>query len=107
YHFCGDTGPKGHDAVREYYAAFAASKANHLESRMDRLIVDDHALVTEGDLHTLPPGAAARQMSFPIDDPDADYRYVSRQLIVWPVDADGLIAAEDFYPRPGRWSSGN
>ncbi|WP_370934045.1 nuclear transport factor 2 family protein [Amycolatopsis sp. cg13] len=100
YHFwgaSGDSGPKGHDGVREYYAAFVASKANHLEYRMDRLIVDDHALVTEGDLHMLLPGATAQQMGFPADDADADYLYVSRQLIVWPVDEDGLITAEDSY----------
>lgn len=100
YHFWGnegDSGPKGHDGVREYYAAFVASKANHLEYKMDRLVVDDHALVTEGDLHMLLPGATAQQMGFPVDDPAADYLYVSRQLIVWPVNEDGLITAEDSY----------
>ncbi|SKW89230.1 Uncharacterised protein [Mycobacteroides abscessus subsp. massiliense] len=36
-------------------------------------------------------------MGFPIEDPGADYLLVFRQLVLWPVDADGFIEGEDSY----------
>ena len=43
------------------------------------------------------PGAAAAGIGIPVPDPAGDYLVVFRQLILWPVDADGLIQGEDAY----------
>ncbi len=79
YHFWNggqDVGPKGTEGVRTYYIDFLATRTNILEYELDRLVVDDHCLV---------------------DDEAADYLVVFRQLILWPVDEDGLIQGEDSY----------
>ena len=37
------------------------------------------------------------QIGIPVDDTAADYPVVFRQLLLWPVDAEGRIAGEDSY----------
>ncbi|MGW2345046.1 hypothetical protein [Streptomyces sp. NPDC001661] len=100
YHFWSggqDFGPKTRDGVRAYYADFVASRSNILEYAIDRLVVDDHCLVTEGDLKQLCPGSYAARVGLPVDDEAADYLVVRRQLLLRPVDGDGLIQGEDSY----------
>ncbi|MFC9790792.1 nuclear transport factor 2 family protein [Rhodococcus sp. NPDC127528] len=100
YHFWNDgqdVGPKGTDVVRAYYAAFVESRSNVLEYAIDRLVVDDDCLVTEGFLKQIYPGSYAAQIGIPVDDESADYLIVFRQLILWPVDENGLIQGEDSY----------
>ncbi|UGT42405.1 nuclear transport factor 2 family protein [Nocardia yamanashiensis] len=99
YHFWmqgQDVGPKTTQGVRDYYAAFVASRSNYLEFALDRLVVDDYCVVTEGYLRQLYPGEYAAALGF-VDDPDGDYLIVMRQLLLWPIDADGLILGEDSY----------
>ena len=40
---------------------------------------------------------AAQAIGVDVDDPNGDYLLVFRQLINWPIDADGLIIGEDAY----------
>lgn len=100
YHFWSsgtDIDPKTTDGVRSYYAAFVATRTNVLEYEIERLVLDDHCLVTEGNLKQIYPGAFAAQRGFPVDDESADYLIVNRQLLLWPVDENGLIQGEDSY----------
>ncbi|MEV5007398.1 MULTISPECIES: hypothetical protein [unclassified Streptomyces] len=100
YHFWyegNDVGPKGTDGVRTYYSDFVASRSNVLEYTLDRLVLDDHCLVTEGFLKQIYPGTYAAQLGFPVDDESADYLIVHRQLLLWPVDGNGMIQGEDSY----------
>ncbi|MEV5651133.1 nuclear transport factor 2 family protein [Nocardia sp. NPDC052254] len=100
YHFWNagqDVGPKGRDGVRTYYSDFVASRSNILEYALDRVVVDDDCVVTEGYLKQIYPGAYAAQIGIPVDDPAADYLVVFRQLLLWPVDAEGRIRGEDSY----------
>jgi hypothetical protein len=100
YHFWNggkDVGPKGTDAVRTYYSWFIGTQTNVLEFALDRLVVDDHCVVTEGFLKQIYPGAYAAPVGIEVDDESTDYLVVNRQLILWPVDADGLIGGEDSY----------
>lgn len=103
YHFWHDgqdVGPKRTDGVRTYYTDFMATRTNVLEFALDRLVVDDDCVVTEGLLKQIYPGAQAQQIGIPVDDPDADYLVVFRQLLLWPIDENGLIVGEDSY-NPG------
>lgn len=100
YHFWQfgqDVGPKGWDGVHAYYSAFVASKSNILEFELDRLLVDDDCVVTEGYLRQIYPGAYAAEIGIPVEDTEADYLISFRQLLLWPVDASGLIVGEDSY----------
>ncbi|NEW42458.1 nuclear transport factor 2 family protein [Nocardia cyriacigeorgica] len=100
YHFWNsgsDRGPKGTDGVRQYYTDFLATRSNILEFDIDRLVVDDHCVVTEGFLKQIYPGSYAARLGIPVDDESADYLVINRQLILWPVDEDGRIVGEDSY----------
>ncbi|MET9216203.1 MULTISPECIES: nuclear transport factor 2 family protein [unclassified Nocardia] len=100
YHFWNagrDIGPKGRETVHTYYSDFVASRSNVLEYELDRLVVDDDCVVTEGFLKQIYPGSYALQIGIPVDDPDADYLIVFRQLLLWPIDAEGRIEGEDSY----------
>ncbi len=89
--------PKGKEAVRQFYVDFAASGAYRLELDIDRLIVDTHAILTEGVMRMAYPGKTLAAMGHQVDDPEAYYMYESRMAIVWPMDEDGLVLGEDSY----------
>ncbi|WP_280833639.1 nuclear transport factor 2 family protein [Mycolicibacterium frederiksbergense] len=104
YHFWAsgteDIGPKTKPGVQAYYEAFVAGGSNVLEFEITRLVVDDHCLVTEGFLKQIYPGAVAAAIGVPVDDEAGDYLVVFRQLLLWPIDENGLVLGEDSY-NPG------
>src|SRR5262249_54600000 len=77
-----------------------ATRTNVLEYEIQRLVVDNHCVVTEGLLKQIYPGTQAVGIGIPVDDVDADYLIVFRQLLLWPVDDNGLLQGEDSY-NPG------
>ena len=101
YHAFGSASPRmnpeGKEAVRQFYVDFAASGAYRLELDVDRLIVDNHAILTEGIMRMAYPGKTLAAMGHKVDDPDAFYMYETRMAIVWPMDEDGLVIGEDSY----------
>ena len=105
YHLWGmgvEMGPKGREAVATFYTNMIATGGNHLEFEIRRIVVDHDAVVTEGVLRTLMPGAAvvASGISEVCGAPvDAQARYVSENqiLTVWPAAEDGRIKGEDIY----------
>jgi hypothetical protein len=95
-----DIGPKGYEAVKAYYAALVQARRGILEYRLDRLVLDDDAVVTEGTIRAYQPGRAARTFGFNVDDVDATYLVSYRALIVWPFNEAGQLIGEDGY---GNW----
>jgi hypothetical protein len=89
--------PKGRDAVRQFYAAFVASGAVKLELDVERLLVDDEHVVTEGVMKIAYPGNLLRLMGHAVPDPDASYLFQTRMCVIWPMDEDGLVIGEDTY----------
>lgn len=89
--------PKGKEEVRRFYAAYVASGAHRLEFDVDRLVVDDDCVLTEGTMRIAYPGNLLRFMGHEVDDPDAFYLYETRMAVVWPFDAQGLVLGEDAY----------
>ena len=69
----------------------------YLELDMDRIVVDDDTIVTEGNFRSLYYGADAALRGFPVDDQDAFYLLALRMLIVWPFDHEGFIKGEETY----------
>jgi len=89
--------PRGKEEVRKFYSAYVASGAHRLEFEVDRLVVDDDCVLTEGTMRIAYPGNLLRFMGHEIDDPDAFYLYVTRMAVVWPMDEQGLVIGEDTY----------
>ncbi len=89
--------PEGKDAVRSFYTAFVASGAHRLELDVDRLVVDDDCVVTEGVMRIAYPGAVVQMLGHDVDDPSAYYLYEARMAVFWPIDDDGLVAGEETY----------
>lgn len=105
YHFYGSeddevfAGPKGRAEIEAFYKMVVGTGMSRIEHDVDRVLVDRFSVVTEGKVRIAYPGSMLREMGYDIDDEDmeADYLYESRQLIVWPINENGLIAGEDCY----------
>jgi ketosteroid isomerase-like protein len=89
--------PKGKAAVRKFYADYVASGAHRLEFEIDRLVVDDECVITEGVMRIAYPGSLLKMLGHPIDDPDAYYLYETRMCTLWPMTPEGLVRGEDTY----------
>ena len=89
--------PRGHDAVRQFYTAFVASGAVKLELDVQRLIVDEDFVITEGLMKIAYPGALLRLMGHAVDDAEASYLFRTPMCVIWPMDAAGKVIGEDTY----------
>jgi hypothetical protein len=93
-----DMSPVGRQGVRRFYEETIVKGGQwFLELDMDRIVVDDDAIVTEGLMRALYYGADAALRGFPVDDHDGFYLLTLRMLIVWPFDAEGFIKGEETY----------
>lgn len=93
-----DMSPAGRQAVRTFYEETIVTGGQFfLEFDMDRIVVDDDTIVTEGNFRSLYYGADAAERGFPVDDPQGFYLLSLRMLIVWPFDAEGFIVGEESY----------
>jgi hypothetical protein len=92
-----DAGPKGGRAVETFYRDFIAAGATNLEYDIERLVVDDDCIATDGMMRIVYPGAALAAAGRPVDDPDAYYLYETRMGVFYPYDAEGRMLGEDTY----------
>jgi hypothetical protein len=90
-------GPKGLDAVRVHYRNLIAEKRYIFEIDIERMIVDDDTVVTEGWFHQIFPGTTLIARGLEVDDPDAAYLSTMRLLLLWPFTAAGELIGEDSY----------
>lgn len=93
-----DMSPVGRQPVRSFYEETIVKGGQwFVELDMDRIVVDDDTVVTEGNFRSLYYGADAALRGFPVDDQDGFYLLTLRMLIVWPFDAEGFIIGEETY----------
>ena len=101
-----DYGPKSREEIAEYYAQLVADNRAVLEFDIDRIVVDDHCVVTEGWIRAINKGAIAKTRGWIVDDDDADYLVTQRVVLFWPFNAAGQMVGEDGYanldPRAAR-----
>lgn len=92
-----DGGPKGRDAVKSFYQSLVASRRGVLEYALDRIVVDDDTVVTEGVIRAYQPGRVAQDFGFAVDELDATYLVAYRAVIFWPFDEHGDMLGEEGY----------
>ena len=97
--------PEGMENVRKFYVEQIFGKGRHvLESKKDRIIVADDAIITEGTVKMVMWGQDLIDQGNPAaDDPDGVYLLTYNSLIVWPYDEEARILGEEswaYYP-PG------
>ncbi len=85
YHFWiggRDLGPKGADAVVNYYVDFVRGGGAVFASPKDRIVVDDRTVVSEAEVVNLVSGSIARRRGYRV--PEESGHYVVRfRNVVW------------------------
>jgi hypothetical protein len=105
YHFWGvpvEGGPKGRAAVEDFYRQMIAGGGHRFHFDIERIVVDDETVVTEGKIRQTVPGAAVvasgvEEVGGEPVDADATYLSETQLLTVWPMTSDGRIIGEDIY----------
>ena len=90
-------GPKGIDGVTAHYQNLYVEGRHVCEFDIDRLVVDDDCIVTEGWFKQLYPGWVLKLRNAPIDDESAVYMVTMRLTLFWPYDENGKLTGEDSY----------
>ena len=95
-------GPKGREAVRGFYENLIASGGNLFAFDVDRVIVGEGGVITEGTLRNCYGGEAVAAVGIsevggePVDT-DATYMSEVHLLTVWPNDGKGKLVGEDIF----------
>ena len=92
-----DAGPKGWDAVQAFYRDFIASGATNLEYDVERLVVDEDCIATDGVMRIVYPGRTLAGTGRTVEHPDAYYLYETRMGVFYPYNAAGRMVGEDTY----------
>ncbi len=92
-----DYGPKGRDAIAAYYTQLVVEKRGVLEFDIERIVVDDDCVVTEGWIRAINKGAIARPRGWMVDDDEGDYLVTQRVVLFWPFNEAGQMVGEDGY----------
>ena len=109
YHFwvrARDVGPKGRDRVHEYYVTFATSGGAVFESPKDRIVVDDHNVVSEAEVKNSVPGTVAKARGYNVPDESGHYVVRFRNVVFFEFGDDPTRAlGEDSYTQmdPDAW----
>ncbi len=104
YHFWGSEPSvlEGFDAVRGFYQDMFARGGQQFEVVVERIVVDDDAVITEGQVKIVHKGETLLAMGRHELDGEplqaSDLLLTTAQLVtVWPADADGKLIGEDIY----------
>ena len=100
-------GPKGIDAVRAHYEGLYEERRHLVDWDIDRFVIDDDTIVTEGWFDQLFPGRVLISRGVDIDDPDAVYLLRVRLVILWPFDENAKLVGEDSYLNGHMFKPGN
>ena len=87
----------GKNGIRQFYNEMLSAISVNLEFFVDRLVVDDYCIITEGNNKSAIRGSVLQAMGMQVDDPDAFYLTEGRTLVVWPFDKDNMILGEQIY----------
>ena len=105
YHFWGQAEPaviEGRDAVRAFYGSMFDTGGQQFEVVVDKVVVSDNHVITEGQVKQIHRGAALVAMGIKEIDGESvqdDGLFVATAQLVtlWPGDADAKLIGEDIY----------
>ncbi len=104
YHFWGDNPSiiKGYDAIKSFYSSMFQTGGQQFEVVLDRIVVDDGAVITEGQVKNLQRGSGLKAMGITEIEGESvedDHLFVTTaQLVtVWPADKNAKLVGEDIY----------
>jgi len=94
-----DRGPKGVENIRSWYVDqnIRRQKTFVIEYALERVVVDDEVVVTEGQMNVIVDGVYAKNFYGRDCGPDDIFLQSFRQVVFWPVDEDSKLLGEDFY----------
>ena len=95
-----DSGPKSRADLEEFYRNLIASGANQFEYAIERVVIGDRCVVTEGNIRIPFTGEMLASMGKEVDV-NARYATAGRCVTFWPFDAEGKIIGEDIYTLGG------
>jgi hypothetical protein len=95
-----ESGPKTRADLEEFYTGLIASGANQFEYDIERVVVGEDCVVTEGDIRIPFAGSMLKSMGQDVDE-EGRYATSGRCVTFWPFDADGKIIGEDIYTMGG------
>ena len=112
YHFWVDGsgfggGPRGLAAVRSHYEQLFEEGRSVCEYDIERIVVDEDDIVTEGWFDQLFPGRVLQKRGANVDDPEAVYAHRMRLLLIWPFDTNARLIGEDSYANGAMYLSEN
>lgn len=112
YHFWVEgngfgNGPKGRGAVKAHYEGLFREGRHVCDWDIDRIVVDEDTVVTEGWFDQLFPGKVLAARGAKIDDEDAVYALRVRLLILWPFDENAKLVGEDSYMNGAMYAPEN
>ena len=91
-----DSGPKGADKLREFYSGLIESGSNRFEYAVERIIIGDDTLVTEGAIHAF-LGRTIDRDGLEGFDKDKCYATRGRTVTFCHLTSTGKIIGEDIY----------
>ena len=86
--------------MEEFYRNLIASGANQFEYAVERIVVGERCVVTEGDIRIPFHGEVLVSMGQSVD-PAGRYATTGRCATFWPFDDAGKIIGEDIYTLGG------
>ena len=93
--------PQNYQELEKYYYELVCSNIYILHREIDKLIVGENVLLTDGVIHTLYPGTYLQdKMNVPRIERAAVYQLTKRVPVVFLFDEEGLSIGEHIYIMP-------
>jgi hypothetical protein len=94
-----DVGPKSYDAIRDWYidTNIRQHRTFVLEYDIERVVVDDDVVVTEGQMNVVVDDDYASGVLHMACEPGDVMLQSFRQIVFWPLDKDSRLLGEEFY----------
>ena len=95
-------GPSRGEAIAAYYTQLVVDNRAVLEFDIERIVVDDNCVVTEGWIRAINKGAIAKARGWTVDDDTADYLVTQRVVLFGRSTTQGRWLARTATPTSTR-----